>query len=97
VAAKEATERISGKTALYLNTVLPFFTWLEMDEWQVRAGKKWDSSPEQVRQAVDDYLQKLRYRVRPHKYGSKVVEVTGESRNTLQAFAWRSLDAGAAG
>jgi integrase len=58
-----------------------------MDEWQVRAGNRWDSPPEQVRQAVDDYLiQKLRCRVRPHKYGFQVVEVTGESRNTLRVF-----------
>jgi hypothetical protein len=71
VAAKEASERTSGKTAqTYLGAVLPFFTWLEMDEWQVRAGNRWDSPPEQVRQAVDDYLiQKLQCRVRSHKYG----------------------------
>jgi integrase len=36
---------------------------------------------------VNDYLiQKLRCRVRPHKYGFQVVEVTGESRNTLRVF-----------
>ncbi|HEY3367685.1 MAG TPA: site-specific integrase [Symbiobacteriaceae bacterium] len=88
VAAKESAERTSGKTAqTYLSAALPFFTWLEVDEWQVRAGNRWDSPPEQLRQAVDDYLiQKLRCRVRPHKYGFQVVEVTGESRSTIRVF-----------
>lgn len=88
VAAKEAAERTSRSTAqTYLNAVLPFFTWLELDEWQVRTGNLWDGQPEQVRQAVDDYLiQKLRCRVRPHKYGFQVVEVTGESRSTIRVF-----------
>lgn len=88
VAAKEAVERTSGKTAqTYLSAVLPFFTWLELDEWQVRAGNRWDGPPEQLRQAVDDYLiQKLRCRVRPHKYGFQVVEVTADSRSTIRVF-----------
>jgi hypothetical protein len=55
--------------------------------WQVRAGNRWDGPPAQVRQAVDDYLiQKLRCRVRPHRYGFEVVEVTGDSRNTIRIF-----------
>jgi hypothetical protein len=89
VAAKEVTERTSGKTVqTNLNAVLPFFTWLEAAEWQVRADNRWDSPPEQVRQAVDDYLiQKLCCRVRPHKYGFQAVEETGESRNTLRILS----------
>lgn len=88
VAAKEVTERTSSKTArTYLNSVLPFFTWMETDEWQVRAGNRWECPPEQIRQAVGDFLiQKLRCRVRPHKYGFQVVEVTQESRNTSGSF-----------
>ncbi|MBM7109650.1 tyrosine-type recombinase/integrase [Brevibacillus laterosporus] len=88
VFVKEAMTAISNKSVrTYLSALLPFMTWLEVDDWQIRSGNRWDGPPEQVRQAVDDYLiQKLRCKVRQHKYGFQVVEITGESLSTIRVF-----------
>ncbi|MBI4321483.1 MAG: hypothetical protein HY675_23570 [Chloroflexi bacterium] len=71
VFAKEAAARVASGTAqTYLHAILAFFTYLEADEWQARAGRRWDGPPGEVRQAVDDYLvQRLRCKVRPHRLG----------------------------
>ena len=40
VFGKEAAARVEKKTVEgYLRVLLPFLTYLEMDEWQVRAGQ----------------------------------------------------------
>lgn len=88
VYAKEAATTTSDKTAnTYLSAVLPFFTFLEVDEWQVRAERRWDGPVDQVRQAVHDYLgQCVRCRVRQHAHGFQLVEGTAESRTTVHVF-----------
>jgi hypothetical protein len=44
--AKEAVAQFSLSTArTYLNGVLPYLTFLATDEWQVRAGRRWDAPP----------------------------------------------------
>lgn len=85
---KEASHRLSPKTAqTYLHAIIPFFSWLDTDPWQVRAGNKWDAPSKQVRQAVEDYLvSKLQCRVQPHQYGWKFVAITTGTRNTLRVF-----------
>lgn len=88
VAAKAFVDRTSVNTArTYINAVLPYFTWLETDRWQVRADRQWDDPPESVRQAIDDYLiQRLQCRVRAHQIGFQVVETLGDGRSTLRIF-----------
>lgn len=88
VLAKEAYARVADGTArTYLNAILPFFAFLEVDEWQVRAGKRWDSAPTMVREAVDDYLvQQLRCKVRPHREGFQLVAITTGTKSTVRVF-----------
>ena len=83
---KEANHRLSPKTVqTYLHAMLPFFTWLDSDVWQVRAGVRWDASPRQVRQAVEDYLvSKLRCKVQLHQQGWRLVSITTGTRSSLQ-------------
>lgn len=86
--AKEAVTQVADATArTYLHAILPFFAYLELDEWQVRAGIHWDSSPELVRQAVNDYLvQRLRCKVREHRLGFQLVAITAGTRSTIRVF-----------
>jgi len=42
--SKEAAARVEKKTVEgYLRALLPFFTYLESDEWQVHTGRCWKS------------------------------------------------------
>lgn len=86
--AKEAKARVADGTArTYLNAILPFFAFLEVDEWQFRAGKRWNSEPALVRQAVDDYLVgQLRCKVRAHREGFQLVMITAGTRSTVRVF-----------
>lgn len=86
--AREAVARVADGTAqTYLHAILPFFTYLEADEWQGRAGRRWDRPPGEVRQAVDDYLvQHLRCKVRPHRLGFQLVSITAGTRSSIRVF-----------
>lgn len=88
VFAKEAVSQLSEGTArTYLYAVLPFFTFLDTDLWQQRAARRWDASPDTVRQAVDDYLvQHLQCKVRPHRHDFQLVSLTQGTRNTVHIF-----------
>jgi integrase len=85
---KEACARVGQKTVqVYLYAILPFFTYLDMDTWQMRAGPCWNDSPARVRQAVEDYLiQKLQCKVQPHRDGWKYVVLTAGTRSSLRIF-----------
>jgi integrase len=85
---KEASYGLSPKTVQrYLYTILPFFTWLDTDVWQARAGISWDAPPRQIRQAVEEYLvQKLQCKVQTNQQGWKLVTITTGARNTLRGF-----------
>ena len=70
---------------------MPFFTFLALDPWQVRAGRRWDGSPALVRQSVDDYLVgRLHCTVRRHRDGFALVAPTvrtiGGTRQFLAAL-----------
>jgi integrase len=88
VFAKEARVRVADGTArTYLNAILPFFTFLEVNEWQFKAGKRWDSEPTVVRQAVDDYLVgQLRCKVQSHREGFQLVMITAGTRSSVRVF-----------
>lgn len=85
---KEACARVSQKTVqIYLYAILPFFTYLETDTWQIRAGLRWNDTPARIRQAVEDYLiQKLRCKVQQHRDGWKYVMITAGTRSSLRIF-----------
>jgi len=86
--AKEACARVSPKTVqTYLYSLQPFFSWLDTDLWQIRAGHTWDAPPKQVRHAIDDYLvSQLQCKVLPHQQGWKYVAITAGTRSTLRIF-----------
>jgi hypothetical protein len=85
---KEATYRLSPKTVqTYLYALMPFFSWLDTDVWQIRAGVTWEASPAQIRRAIEDYLvQKLHCKVQAHHQGWKFVAITTGARNTIRVF-----------
>ena len=85
---KEASVRVSPKTVqTYLYTLTSFFTYLDTDVWQQRAGNTWDAPPLQVRRAVEEYLvQKLQCKVHPHRHGWKYVALTAGTRSSLRIF-----------
>ncbi|HEU5373935.1 MAG TPA: site-specific integrase [Ktedonobacteraceae bacterium] len=85
---KEANQRLSPKTAqTYLYAILPWFTYLDSDAWQTRAGNTWSAPPRQVRQALEDYLvSKLRCKVQPHQAGWRYVSLTTGTQNSLRVF-----------
>ncbi|HME00769.1 MAG TPA: site-specific integrase [Terriglobia bacterium] len=86
--AEEAVKRSSlGTARTYLNAAVPFFSWLEADDWQRRALRKWNDSPERIRQAVHDYLvERLKCKVREHRAGFQLVSLTEGTRSTVRVF-----------
>lgn len=85
---KEASYRLSPKTVqTYLYAIMPFFSWLDTDVWQIRAGVTWEASPAQIRRAIEEYLvQKLHCKVQAHHQGWKFVAITTGARNTIRVF-----------
>jgi integrase len=88
VFAKSALAGLTAATVrVYLYAILPFFNFLEEDIWQVRAGRRWNSEPEEVRIAVDDYLiQRLRCKVRDHRLGFQLVAITTGTHSHIRIF-----------
>ncbi len=76
--AREVATSTSPQTArVYLYPLCAYCTFLETDAWQVRAGRRWDDTPEAMRAALRDYLvQRLACVVREHKEGFRVVGAT---------------------
>lgn len=88
VFGKEAAARVEKKTVEgYLRALLPFFTYLERDEWQVRAGQCWKNDPESIRRAVEDYLiHQLHCLVRRHSQGFLLVLKTNQTHHAVKQF-----------
>ncbi len=85
---KEACARVGQKTVqVYLYAILPFFTYLDTETWQIRTGICWNDSPVRIRQAVEDYLiQRLQCKVQQHRDGWKYVMLTAGTRSSLRVF-----------
>lgn len=88
VFGKEACARVSPMTVqTYLYSLLPYFSWLDSDIWQMRASHTWDAPPQQVRRAIDDYLvSQLQCKVLPHQQGWQYIAITSGTRSTLRIF-----------
>ncbi len=86
--AEEAVKRSSlGTARTYLNAAVPFFGWLEADDWQKKVQRKWNDAPEHIRQAVHDYLvERLKCKVREHRAGFQLVSLTEGTRSTIRVF-----------
>src|SRR5438874_12272965 len=46
----------NGTARTYLNTLIPYFSYLITDGWRLRRQDCWESPPEAVRESVRDYL-----------------------------------------
>src|SRR5258708_1254107 len=75
-----------GTARSYLNSILPFFSFLASDEWRQRRKDKWNSPPDAIQESVRDYLM--------HRLGCKVqpkstyvfVKLTAQSPTTVRLF-----------
>ena len=75
-----------GTARTYLNSLLPYFTYVATDAWRKQRGDQWDSPPEDVQQCVRDYLMyRLGCQVRP-KETYALVSLTAQSPNTVHIF-----------
>ena len=88
VFARAALRQIAFSTlTVYLYAVLRFFTFLATDELQVRAGRRWNSEPDDVRIAIADYLnQQLACKVTEHHLGFQLIRRTGQTPHPISAF-----------
>ena len=75
-----------GTARTYLNSLLPYFTYVTTDAWRRQRGDQWDSPPEDVQQCVRDYLMyRLGCQVRPKETYAQV-SLTAQSPNTVHIF-----------
>jgi integrase len=88
VFAREAARRVAqGTLRTYLYSILPFFTFIDTNPWQVRTGRKWNDPPELIRQAVTDFLvHRLECIVREHRAGFNLVSQTRDTRSATGLF-----------
>jgi integrase len=86
--AQAALKQVTlGTLVGYLYAILPFITFIATDDWQVRAGRQWNSPPDKVRDAIEDFLTlHLQCKLREHKNGFQMVGATGEARRQLNSF-----------
>lgn len=86
VFAKDAQARLEPSSVQkYLTGVLPWFTWLETDPWQVRAHHQWTDTPEVLRDVIREYLvSRLQCRVKDHPLGGEFLETTEACVNAVR-------------
>ena len=86
VFAKDALTRlVPSSVQKYLTGILPWFTWLETDPWQVRANHRWTDSPDVLRDVIREYLvSKLQCRVRDHPLGGEFLQTTEACVNPVR-------------
>lgn len=86
VFAKEAHARLEASSVKkYLTGILPWFTWLDTDPWQVRANHCWTDPPEVLRDVIREYLvNRLQCRVKAHQEGGEWLETMEESVNAVR-------------
>src|SRR5450755_2652856 len=88
VFGKEAIARVEKKTVEgYLRALVLFFTYLEADEWQVRAGNGWNTIPTKVQHAIENYLiHQVHCVVLQHHQGFHLVFKTDRTHQTVKQF-----------
>ena len=86
VFSKDALARLEPSSVQkYLTGVLPWFTWLETDPWQVRANHRWTDPPEVLRDVIREYLvSRLQCRIKDHPQGGEFLETTEACVNPVR-------------
>ncbi len=75
-----------GTARTYLNSLLPYFSYLATDHWRLHRQDRWDSQPEAVRESVRDYLvEHLHCKAQP-KETYQLVWLTVKSPSTVRVF-----------
>ncbi|MGG4471196.1 tyrosine-type recombinase/integrase [Paenibacillus alvei] len=85
---KNLVQQLSEGTAItYLNSLLPFFSWLYKNSNHKGKIIDWDAPFEVVQEAIVDYLtHKLACKIRDHINSNKIINLTSESPKTIQIF-----------
>lgn len=79
--------RVSKSTAIsYLNSLLPFFSWLETSSNFQGQRVQWNDSEEKIRVAVEAYLMEKMYCKIHDKDTFRFVKLTNKSPNTISRF-----------
>lgn len=83
-----ATVSLNEKTIeVYLYALLPYFTWLNTDFYQVRNNRHWQSEPHVVRQSVEDYLnQELNCQIQSSPKGYQLIRLTAKTNSQVKMF-----------
>ncbi len=86
VFAKDATSRLAPTSVKkYLSGILPWFSWMETDPWQIQANRRWTDPPEMIREVIREYLVgRLQCRVKDHPEGGEWLETTEEMLNPVR-------------
>ena len=75
-----------GAARTYLNVLLPYFTYLDTDDWRRHRGDRWNSPLEAVQQSVRDYLvYQLACKVRWRETYEQV-SLTARSPSSVRVF-----------
>jgi integrase len=75
-----------GTARTYLNTLIPYFSYLAKDVWRLHRQDSWESSPEAIRESVRDYLvEGLHCKAQP-KDTYQLVQLTAKSPSTVRVF-----------
>lgn len=79
-------ELTDGAARAYPNALLPYFTYLEVNDWRQRRGDRWDGPTEEVQESVRDHLmQRLACEVRRDGI-YEVVHLSAQSPSTVRSF-----------
>lgn len=75
-----------GTARTYLNTLLPYFSYLATDQWRRHRQDQWDSPPESVRESVRDYLVEHLHCKAQSRETYQLVSLTVNSPSTVRVF-----------
>jgi hypothetical protein len=75
-----------GTAHTYLNTLLPYFSYLTTDGWRLHRQDGWQSPPEAVRESVRDYLVEYLHCKAQPKDTYQLVRLTVKSPSTVRVF-----------
>jgi integrase len=76
----------NGTARTYLNTLIPYFSYLTTDGWRLRRQDCWESPPEAVRESVRDYLVEYLHCKAQPKDTYQLVLLTVKSPSTVRVF-----------
>jgi integrase len=84
--AKDAhTPLAPSSVKQYLKGILPWFSWIETNSWQIQANHRWTDPPERVREMIREYLvSRLECRVKEHPQGGEWLETTEKMLNPVR-------------